>query len=163
MIRDDEFARLVKYAEGMGLKVRFKPYVPYSRVMADWTTDGTELTVYVTCRESKLDLVLSLIHEIGHHRGFIENGRKPDTKIEAAMDDEEKKKNRKIIYENEVHDTKYWEQIYHDTDCRFGLDLLNKQKEFDTWVYEVYYETGKIPTAKERVKKRRALKQKYGR
>src|SRR5689334_8905081 len=119
MIRDDELNRLMRYAQGMGLSVRFKPYVKYSQIEAEWALDGTEVIVYVSSRSTKLDKILSLIHELGHHKAFINNDRKPDPKVEEALDEEHKKVMRKRIYNYEVEDTKYWEDIYKDTDCRF--------------------------------------------
>ena len=99
MIRDQELNRLIRYAQGMGLSVHFKPYVPRSRDAGGWTIDGSEVIVYVSPGDSKLSKILTLIHEIAHHKGFIENNRELDPKVvEALNDEEEKRESRKKIY-----------------------------------------------------------------
>ena len=163
MRRDDELNRLMRYAQGMGISVRFKPYVPYSRVAATWTTDGTEIAVYTTNRCSKIEKILHLIHELGHAKAFVDDNRELDPKIEEALDDEDnKKRNRKRILDMEIRDSLYWEDIYRDTNCQFDIEKLHKQREFDIWCYEIYYETGKDATTKEKASKRKELRKKYG-
>jgi hypothetical protein len=162
MIRDEELNRLIRYAQGMGISVRFKPYIPHSKDEAEWTIDGSEITVYVKSSTSKIDKILSLIHELGHHKAFVNNDRAVDPKVEEVLDCEDIKKNqRRIILQDEKNGTKYWEEIYRDTNCQFGLDRLEMQKELDLWAYQVYYETGKFPTNKECREKRKQLKLKY--
>ena len=161
MVRDEELNRLIRYAQGMGLSVRFKPYVPYSKDEAEWHTDGTEIAIFVTPKTSKIEKILSLIHELGHHKSWIENGRKVDPKFEDALGDDESKRSRRIVYLGELNDTQYWEQIYRDTNCQFNPYILHKQRELDVWMYEVYYETGKFPTRKAKIAKRKQLKEKF--
>lgn len=163
MKRDEEIQRLMRYAQGMGLSVRFKPYVKGSGDGGGWTTDGSEITVYVSSGDSKTDKILTLIHEIAHHKGFIENNRTLDPKmVEALEDEDEKKRSRKRIYLDELSDTQYWEQIYKDTGCEFGLNKLYVQRDFDVWCYEFFYEEAKFPTCKAKKEKMRQLKDKYG-
>jgi hypothetical protein len=163
MRRDDELQRLIRYAQGLGLSVRFKPYVKGSKTKAEWLTDGSEITIYVYSQCSKLEKILSLLHEISHHRAWIKDGRELDPKIEEALDDEEgKKRNRKRILDMEISDSKHWEQIYQDTNCKFNINKLYKQRDFDLWQYQVYYETGKFPTVKEKAVKKKELRKKYG-
>lgn len=160
MIRDDELNRLIRYAQGMGLSVRFKPYVKGGD-RAQWVTDGTEVTVYVANRCSKLEKILSLIHELGHHKAFIDNERTIEEKVDEVLDKEEpNKKDRKHIYEMEYNDSLYWEQIYKDTNCQFGLDKLERQRQFDVWAYQYYYEVGKWPTWNEKLEKKKELRHK---
>ena len=162
MIRDEELNRLIRYAQGMGISVRFKPYVPRSRVAAEWTTDGTEITIYTSANCSKLDKILCLIHELGHHKAFVNNDREVDPKVEEALDNEEnRKKDRKRILDMEIEDSLHWEEIYRDTNCRFDIQKLHKQREFDIWCYQVYYETGRDVTQKEKTAKRKELRRKY--
>lgn len=161
MIRDQELARLIKYAEGLGLKVRFKPYTRGGN-RAEWVTDGTEITVYVTSRCSKLEKILSLIHEIAHQKAFVDNDRTIEKKIDEALEKEDPSKiYRKRIYYMEYNDSLYWEQIYKDTNCQFGLDRLEMQRQYDIWVYEHYYETGEWPSWAESVEKKKEFRRKF--
>jgi len=162
MVRDDEINRLIKYAQGMGLSVRFKPYVKYSKDIAQWTIDGTEITFFVRANASKLSTVLDLIHELGHHKAWIDNKRKFDPKIEEALDSEENKKHhRKRLLDWEIDSAVYWEDIYKDTNCKFPLYILHRQKDLDIWQYEYYYETGRYPTENDKKIKWDKLKEKH--
>jgi hypothetical protein len=163
MIRDDELSRLIKYAQGMGIKVSFKPYLRGQQDRAQWTIDGTEITIFLTTRTPKIDKVLTLIHEIAHGKVFAKDGRKIHPELEEALNNEEnKKKARKMIFEDEVDATKYWEEIYRDTNCKFDINKLYSQREFDIWSYEVYYETNEFPNTKMIRTKLKQLNQKYG-
>lgn len=160
MIRDQEISRLVKYAEGMGVKVRFLTKTDSPDDAAGWTTDGTEILMYMNNRTPKIELVLSLIHELGHHVWFIhEKNRKPDLKFEEALERQnlyEKelsntptpKALRRKILSIEVAGTEWWDIIYQDTGLRFPKWRLEVAKKFDIWVYEQYYETGFFPSRK---------------
>jgi hypothetical protein len=145
----------------MGMSVRFKPYVRRSVTAAEWSLDGTEIVIYVTTQCTKIEKILSLIHEASHMKGFIDNDRKNDPKIEEALSSEEEKKiYRKRILDMEVADAVYWEDIYKDTNCKFPIWKLKAQKDFDIWQYQVYYETGRFPKGKEKQAKLKELKKK---
>ena len=161
--RDEELNRLIRYAQGMGVSVRFKPSKKDSEFDAEYVTDGSEITIYTDKNYSKLDKVLALIHELGHHKAFIKDGRKLDPKVEEALVSEENKKvYRKRILDMEIEDSNYWEDVYKDTNCQFKIEKLHKEREFQVWSYETYYETGEFPTRKEISVKKKELKKKYG-
>lgn len=163
MKRDEEISRLTRYAQGMGLSVRFKPYVPGSGVEAEWRIDGTEIIIYTDRRSSKLAKVLSLIHEISHHKAWIDNNRALDPKIEEAIDSEENsKKQLKRLWDMETQDSAYWEDIYRDTNCTFPIERLHKQREFDLWCYEFHYENGRTAKTSEKKNRWKELNKKYG-
>lgn len=161
MVRDNELSRLIKYAQGMGIKVHFKTKkrgTPH----AEWVIDGSEISIYVTNRCTKINKILSLIHELSHHKSFVNNNRIFDPKVEEALNsNEERKIYRKRILDMEIRDSSYWEDIYKDTNCAFGLDKLNIQRDFDIWMYEVYYETGKYPKIKQKNDKLKEIKNFY--
>ena len=160
-VRDEELNRLIRYAQGMGLSVRFKPFVRGGH-SAEWDTNGPTITIFVKNKESKIDTILSLIHEIGHMRSYIKDERQLDPKIEEALTSEEDKKSyRKRIYNMEKADSLFWDDIYKDTDCKFDINKLYIQRELDIHQYQVYYETGKMPTLKENKQKIKELKKKY--
>jgi hypothetical protein len=162
MIRDKELENLKKYAEAMGAKVLFSQK-RCDNAFAEWYLDGKQITVFEKEHKSKMELVLSLIHEIAHHCEFVRNNnREFDEKLDEALsDEEEKKRHRKKIYDFEVKGTQHWESIYRDTDCKFPIYKLYVQRDFDIFQYEVYYETGQFPSKKERDKKYKELKEKY--
>ena len=161
-VRDEELKRLLKYAQGLGLKVTFTPYVPYSRDAGYWSHDGTELTVCVGKRDSKIETILTIIHELGHHLQFIHaHDRKPNEKLSRAYDDETIKENREVVYKYEKASATWWELIYKETGMRFPIKKLLFARDYDVWQYKVYWLEGSFPNEHRRWKKRRALRRKY--
>jgi hypothetical protein len=169
MIRDDETQRLVNYAKGLGLSVTFSS--KKADCSAVWYLDNSGIVIYKTNNVSKISTVLSLIHEIGHAKHCIwENNREEDKKFEKALDhvdeaeesgEDSKKRHRKTILDNEIAGTQYWEEIYHDTNMKFDFWRLKMAMEYDMWQYQVFYDTGKYPVFRDRVKKRKELRAKY--
>lgn len=162
-IRDDEIKRLINYAKGLNVDVKFMDYVPYSLDAGFATIDGSEITVAVSKRDSKLDIVLTLIHEIGHALEVIHSHqRRPDVELDTAIgDDEESKRSRRVIYDFEKASTKWWDIIYKETDMKFPITRLLIAKEYDLWQYRVWLKTGKFPVKKEKIKKRKQLRRKH--
>jgi hypothetical protein len=172
VVRDEEIKRLIFYAKAMGVKV-----VIYNKDHpdgdAEWFLDGSLINVYAGRNTSKTDIVLSLIHELGHHVWFIhEKNRQPDLKIDEAITRENltqktDKKNptpkhlRKKIYDVELAGIKWWHSIIKDTDIKIPEWKINFQMEIDIWMYEQYYETGEFPTGEKQRKKRKELKAKW--
>ena len=150
MIRDEEIQRLVNYIKGLGLKVSFVS--KKSDYSAFWYLDNSEIVVCKNNNSSKIETVLSLIHETGHAKHNLwEKNREVDKKFEKALNHVEEadkleidtqKRQRKIILNNEIAGTKYWHEIYHETNMKFPLWRLEAQMEFDVWQYETFYEFG---------------------
>ena len=161
MIRDEEIKRLIKYAQAMGMKVTFnnkkKP-----KEAAAWVTDGTEIIIYRSKHSSKIETILSLIHEISHKIAFVHsNNRKIPLKVDRALENPEKKRSKKIIWEDELEGSKWWESVYKDVNLKFPKWRLYAQMEFDVWQYQMDYENDKFPTRKEKRLKWAELKTKY--
>lgn len=157
-IRDEEIKRLIHYAKGMGVKVTIYNK-PNKGAAADWTLDGTSITVYAGKSVSKTSIVLSLIHELGHHLWFIhEKDRQPDLKFHEAIDRENiflenkaiptPKHLRKKILGVELAGTAYWDTVIKDVGIKIPKWKVEAAKEFDIWMYEMYYENGKFPQGK---------------
>lgn len=165
--RDEEWKRLLFYARAMNVNVKIDNSASPKHA-ADWTVDGREITVYRAAHKTKTQMILSLIHELGHHLWFVhEKNRQPDLKFEEALqhesrrNEEEKpipKKLRQKIYNIEHQSSLWWETIYKDTHMKFPIWKMNSQRELDVWMYEVYYKTGYLPSKKEvRIKKEKLL------
>ena len=159
MVRDEEIKRLTKYAQGLGFRVVFSDKRQPTE-FATWDTD--EIVVYKRCHATKIEIVLSLVHEIGHAAAFVRDGqRKLDDQVEQALDTPEKKNSKKKIWQDEIEGSQWWHSIYEDCDLKFPLWLLEAQMELDLWAYEMNYKNGEFPTVKERLIKKRQLKEKH--
>lgn len=169
MIRDIEIQRLTNYIKGLGLKISYTSKDIDSSAV--WALDNTEITICNKYNTTKIETALSLIHEAGHALHNIhEKNRKVDPKFKKALnhvDEAEesgldtKKRDRKIILENEIAGTYYWESIYRETDMKFPIWRLEAAKEYDMWQYKIFYETGDFPLVKERNKKKKEIKNKH--
>lgn len=168
-VRDKELYRLIKYAQGLGVKVTLKVIPPNSNNhdAATWSTDGSEIEVFYSEQTSKTIIILNLVHELGHHLWFIyKKKRTPDLKFDEAIEISNRetqapKKIRKKILQVEREGIKYWDTIVIDTDIKIPRWKIEKTKEFDIWQYELYHETGKFPTYKERKNKKIELNLKH--
>ena len=169
MIRDQEIQRLINYAKGLGLTVRFtSKKEDYSAV---WYLDNSGIVICKQNNKSKIDTVLSLIHEIAHAKHNIwEKNREIDSKFENALDHVDRaeemevdtsKGQRKIVLDNEIAGTRYWHEIYTETDMKFPIWRLEAQMAYDTWQYRVFYDTDNYPTRKQRVAKFKELTAKH--
>lgn len=170
-VRDEEIKRLIHYGQGLGVKVTIlsgkdKDNDGY------WALDGTEILICAGNHDSKTELILSLIHELGHHVWFIhEKDRQPDFKFEEAIDrellKEEEKGNitpkhlRKKIYNVERASAEYWYVIYKDTGIQIPEWKLFAQREYDVWMYEEYYEKGEYPKGEQKRKKLKEIRKKW--
>lgn len=170
MVRDEEISRLKKYAQALGLVVRIihNPNEDSAAI----SLDGTELTINEYHNKTKIETILSLIHELGHMLHFIhEKNRAHDIKFEEAIDRQNlhemnlsktppPKHLREKILQVEKLSADWWDIIYKETKCQFAYWRLELARKFDIWQYEVYYETGSFPSKKERKQKYKEFKKK---
>lgn len=169
MVRDQEIQRLVNYIKGLGLKVTFSS--KKSDGAAFWYIDNTEIVILTKNNESKIDTVLSLIHEIAHAKHNIyEKNREVDTKLEDALDHideaeqsetDTQKKQRKVILNHEIAGTRYWHEIYKETEMSFPIWKLDAAMEYDVYQYQFFYENGQYPPYIERRKRRKEINKKH--
>lgn len=172
MVRDEEIKRLVKYAEGLGLKVLFSQ-MKNPDAVADWHIDNSQITVYSKKNGSKIETVLSLIHELGHAQHNVwEKDRKVDERLSNVLSkiDEYESKGlvapaqcRNALYRYERDSAAYWEAIYKETNMKFPKWRLFATMELDIWVYEYYAQTGNFPKRKQTRSKWRELAGKHRR
>lgn len=160
--RQREMERLIRYAQGMSAKVQIRPYRSKADGLAAWdlfTDNSVTITIYRKKGMSDLEIVLSMIHELGHHRDFIALNRRDIGEPDAGRG--LTKEQRKQVYDYELRGMRYWKQIYHDTDCRFPIWRLFQQMELDIAAYHHYYLHGKDWTKREARKLAKEIRQKH--
>lgn len=166
MRRDKEIKQLVLYAKGLGLKVTI-----YNRKNANcqamWSLDGKSIDIFAPPKTSKTDIILSIVHELGHHLEFVHDQERqlPKKLIRAwervSDNNELTDHERKLIYEDEVAGTKFWDVIITELDIRLPKWKIEAQKEMDLWVYKVYMKTGYFPPRSQSVKKLKEIRKKW--
>lgn len=169
MIRDQEIQRLVNYIKGLGLKISFSN--KKSDCSAMWYIDNSGIVIYKATNTTKIDTVLSLIHEAAHAlHNIYEKNRQLDSKFEKALthvDDAEEngldteKKQRGILLDNEIAGTAYWHNIYKETNMKFPIWKLESAMEYDVWQYQYFYENARYPNKKVKLKKRKEIREKH--
>ena len=162
--------RLIKYGQGLGLKISIKPYFHGSEDAGYWYTDGSEVTLFQWRGQSITSLVLICLHELAHHLSYRYSGDQLDKKYLEALDADYKRQPddppikktlRKAIYLKELNDTKYQDAIAFETGLRIPKWKIEVEKEIDIWIYHTYYVTGYYPSKKEKTLKRKELNKKY--
>lgn len=159
-----EVGKLISYANALGIKVFFGE--PNRHTSADWTTDGSTITVY---EKKPLTIWFCLAHELAHHKQWLEDGKKVPLKTDQAfykynnIEDDSKldKASRKLVYEAEKRDSVHQLTIHYETQSKVPLSWLKAEIALDVWVYQCYYKTGSYPSMKEKKEKRKELRLKY--
>jgi len=175
-IRDTEISRLKKYAEGLGIKVYFKPYIRGMGI-AEWDLDDQSITIYEKKSFSKTDYILTFLHELGHHLDWVYNNRKNDPEDVKAQEllcageiegdrSDIPKKYRKRTYEMEKSGIYYMSIIYKELGLKIPYWKVKLQQDLDIYPYFILYKEGRFPTSKEdkeyRKKMTKIYKNKYG-
>ena len=160
-IRDQEIARLQKYAESLGLRVSWRKH-KRGDPGALWINheDCQELVMYTWARQSKTMIILNLLHELSHHLAFVYNNRSLPKSVDRAFTTETEdltENQRRIIYETEKEDSKYRLIIAHELDLKIPKWRIELDIELDTWSYYCFWKEGKHPTIREYDDKKREL------
>jgi len=173
MRRSEEIKRLEQYAKGLGVNIHYRKYPKggtdgaHITILNSYTS---EMVVYYNSRTSKKDIVLKLIHELGHHLSWVYRGRQDSTALMDALvveadrhpeDPPIPKAKRKLIYEMEKADTQYWEFIVTELGIKLPKEELELERQLDIWIYKQYYLKGDIPSVFEIKVKRQELVDKY--
>jgi len=166
-IRDREFNSLLLYAKSLGIRVTVHNKKG-SDCLAFWLTDGSAINIYKNTIGNKTNLVLTLLHELGHHLDYVHTKKRnvSNRLIDAwgRENTKEKKtslKTRKLIYNDEVAGTQWWDAIIKEVQIKIPKWRIDLQKEKDLWMYEVFVKTGDYPDNKQCKEKSKELKQKW--
>jgi hypothetical protein len=162
---EKEFQRLVKYTEGLGVKVTFIEDMTIDSAAA-WLNDGSEIIIYNKSKKGPMSVCLDFIHELAHHLDYIHRGKKTNDYIDNILgkletDSALTKKQRKALYEMEKSDSEFQKIIHKEVQSKIPLNRLSLQIEFDIWMYEYFYKNNKWPLKKDRKTKFKELRIKH--
>ena len=160
-IREKELERLVNYAKGLNISIKFKKDFPGNDAAGSCTTDAREIEIFKS--KSKIEIIMTCIHEIAHALFSIhEYDRVPPSALnEAFCSLEDKKRERRIIYIYERDSAAYWDIIYKETEMSFPYYWLQRQRDFDVWQYLYWWQHGEWPSYEQKIAKRKKLRRKY--
>lgn len=163
--RDKEIKRLEQYCKGLGLKVSYKKKTRKDPE-AEWVLDGSEIVIYLSSKLTKVQLILNIIHELGHHFDYVYNNRKIQHKVNYAWgkenNNEEMTENQRyVIYEDEYNASLFRAQIIHELNLKISKERLEFDIEMDLFVYYTFYKTGNYPVYREIAVKKKELLKKF--
>jgi Zn-dependent peptidase ImmA (M78 family) len=118
MASKKELNRLIKYSEGLGLTIEFRPDTKESPSEYGGFYDDSDkkITIFLEKKTTIKRQILTLLHEIGHHLDFIYKNKKEPMYVTTAYHAEvwriDRKKKlprtlREIIYNCEKDGIKY--------------------------------------------------------
>jgi len=176
-IRDDELQRMLKYAKGLGIKVRVHTKAIKGKPSAEWIDEEYVgkgqpiINLFSRNSRSKTQRILNFLHELGHHHDWVSKGRKISIRSTKATNAEAQRKHRtnppiakglrKVIYEDECNGIAFMDTLYEELGLKFPKWKVYAEQEIDRWAYYRYYQTGNIPTIKETKEKDREIAKKW--
>ena len=174
-IRDEEIKQLIKYANGLKVKVQFKKGYRGCGG-ADWSWEPPTITIYEPQR-SKTQVILNLLHELGHHMDWIYNDKlvKEDvirayeilnnTGVFVSDNKHIPKRFRKIILEEEKAAIEYMETLWKELDLGIPRWKVKLAQHLDLFEYKFFYKHGRFTTreefAKEKIRSTPIIRRKY--
>lgn len=171
-LRDREVDRIIKYAEGLGITVKFELYKRGLPAVACWELSPTPtITIFEYPSLSKTTKALMLLHELGHHLDWIYKGKKDSKRLEDALhrdwdrtphkDPVLPKSLRKLIYQSEYDGTHYMPVIAKELDLKIPMWKILAEQAFDRWFAKAYLDSGEYPSSTEQGQKRREIRNEY--
>jgi len=146
--QDRDISKLKKFANSFGLRIYYRPYTRYTD-MAQYVL-GRHITVFVSSTTSKTEIILSLLHELGHHLDWVLNKRidKETEKAYTGFKAKEYKKYSKIILEVEKAGIRRMTTIHKLLELEIPLERVKKQQKIDLFPYQYFYKHGRPAGAK---------------
>jgi hypothetical protein len=164
-----DYERLIQYAKGLGMKVSHRPRTKDSGSAA-WVIDGSEMIIYRRKSDSLTYAILSMIHELAHHKAFVNSGRRISNKVGEAVVDFNldtdsnttiSKSKRRIIYEMERSDSQYQVGIWKELNLKIPQYKVMAEKDLSNISYRWYYIHGHDLTKRQQNEIRKQLRNKY--
>lgn len=170
---DNDLKRLLKYAESLGIKVSLKQMIKGAG-QAEWDMHDRSITIYTSNSMSKTKIILSLLHELGHHLDWIYNDKQDTEEAHNAYRmlneghmfgdrSDVPKRYRDIIYREEKAGVHYMSIIHKELDLKIPKWKVKLQQHLDLYDYEVFMNTGSFPTYQEYKIYKQKIKPKYKR
>jgi hypothetical protein len=144
--QDRDIKKLKRFIRSFGLNLYFRPYTRYTD-MAHYMS-GQYITVFTSKRSSKTEVIMSLLHELGHHLDWITNKRldKETEKAYTEFEDKDFKKYSKIILEVEKAGVRHMTSIHKILDLEVPMEKVKAQQKLDLFHYQFFHNNKRFPT-----------------
>lgn len=153
--KDRDIKKLKDYARSLGLKVLSRPYNKFTGAAE---CDDYNKTITLFGNPSKKQIILSLLHELGHYLDFLKNGN--TKKICEAFRllnrgpmigtrHDVSKKYRKTILQVEKNGIKYMTRIHKELKLEISVEHVKIQQKLDLFDYQFFYKEARFPTLME--------------
>lgn len=163
--KDRDLKKLKDYANSLGLKVYTKPYSRYTGA-AEYVS-GKYIIIFDK-KTTKTDIIMSLLHELGHHLDWLDQKNSKDILI--ALDylskgpmqgkrEDIPKKYRKVILQTERDGVRYMTKIHKLLELEVPIEAVKIQQYVDLFDYEFLYKYARFPKCNE-YKRRSSVKRK---
>lgn len=143
---DNELARIEKYIAGLGIKLIKRQKQDKGSETSDFGSwSPGEINLFINEHKTVTDLIMTLLHECGHHLFYQHNDKPPIPDEILISHDKMTKAQRKKIYDYEKSGIELMPTIAIELGLKIPLYKIYAHSELDRWFYEVFYETGKFP------------------
>lgn len=161
-ISQKEFERLVKYAEGLGIRVIYKEDNDSEYEARFIFTDPPTIELVLGKKNTTKKLILAMLHELGHYHDWVNGGKREPSYVFAKEHSELNLTERKVVYESERKATILAIKTAEYLELKFPkMNRIKLESAYDRWMYRYFVKTGEFPSKQEQRKKQRELNRKY--
>lgn len=162
-LAEKELQRLISYTEGLGLNVVINPEYSHGDTPAQFIySNPPTIELCINHRVNKVDIILALLHELGHYYDWLNTGKREPSDIFAKDDTQLSKTERKIVYYNEKKATILAISLAKKLNIRYPkIWRIKADAAYDRWFYRYLVNHDKQPSTKERMTKDKQLRDKY--
>jgi len=153
--------KIIEFAKGLNVNIIFKDKSPEKTIALYYNKPPT-IIIFKNKIKSRPDLILALLHELGHHLDYINT--KKELHDAFLLEDQRTKKDpplpkklRKHIYKEEISGIKLMPKIAKQLKLDIEKWKVIREMKLDIWVYRYYYENGNFPTIRENNLKNKQL------
>lgn len=156
-VRDNEIKRLILYAKALGQKVIIRGMD--DDTVGEYCEEDKAITINKKAHRSKTELILTITHEICHAKYKQLNNTSLSEGL--LLDGKVPKRLRKEIRDFEVESLQLMTNIIQELNIKIPIWKVLRQRDFDCWIYEMYYQNGKFPDGEPAYSKWMELSEKY--
>lgn len=162
-----DIERLVQYGKSLGFETKFVKIKEYNGDAGyfNWYPPN-DIEILIDKKSTSTEILLVLLHELGHARDFIALGRPKKDKLPRVLGIEHdgmSRRRREELYALESRAINNMFDIWQELGLKLPLWRLRAEQEFDRWMYMTFLKTGTFPSRELIKAKHQGLVRKYNR